>query len=117
MSFQHQTVISFYLIIISLIKVTNVSLAEDQKLLRIVLVKSLKDPSKGWMSLLIDQYQADPLIYNEMEKKLTLERFQKEVNIDVIIFCNCEVHSVFVNYAHYPMTIISFILLLFELMY
>ncbi|KAK3737965.1 hypothetical protein QZH41_009199, partial [Actinostola sp. cb2023] len=51
---------------------------EDQKLIRIVLVKSQRDPSKGWKSLLTDQYQTDPFTFNEMEKKLTLERFQKE---------------------------------------
>lgn len=48
-------------------------------LIRIVLVKSEQNPAKGWKSLLVDQYQVDPLTFNEMEKKLTLERFQKEV--------------------------------------
>ncbi|KXJ14356.1 nudC domain-containing protein 2 [Exaiptasia diaphana] len=51
---------------------------EDQTLIRIVLVKSEQNPAKGWKSLLVDQYQVDPFTFNEMEKKLTLERFQKE---------------------------------------
>ncbi|EDO28204.1 predicted protein [Nematostella vectensis] len=51
---------------------------EDKKLLRIVLVKSGRDAANCWKSLLADQYLADPWVFNEMEKKLTLERFQKE---------------------------------------
>ncbi|XP_001631051.2 nudC domain-containing protein 2 [Nematostella vectensis] len=51
---------------------------EDKKLLRIVLVKSGRDAANCWKSLLSDQYLADPWVFNEMEKKLTLERFQKE---------------------------------------
>lgn len=47
--------------------------------MRIVLVKSDRDASNCWESLLIDQYQCGPLVKDEMEKKLTLERFQKEV--------------------------------------
>ena len=52
---------------------------EDNELVRIVLVKSGRDASNCWKSLLVDQYHVDPWTLNEMEKKLTLERFQNEV--------------------------------------
>lgn len=51
---------------------------EDNELVRIILVKSGRDAANCWHSLLSNQYSADPWIFNEMEKKLTLERFQKE---------------------------------------
>ncbi|XP_003388155.1 PREDICTED: nudC domain-containing protein 2-like [Amphimedon queenslandica] len=51
---------------------------EDRKLIRLVLVKSGREASNCWQSLLIGQYECDPLVFNEMEKKLTLERFQRE---------------------------------------
>lgn len=44
-----------------------------------MLVKSQRKASECWKSLLVDQYIADPLTFMEMEKKLTLERFQSEV--------------------------------------
>jgi two-component SAPR family response regulator len=53
--------------------------SEDKKLLNIVLVKSQRRASECWKSLLVDQYMADPFTFTEMEKKLTLERFQSEV--------------------------------------
>lgn len=53
--------------------------SEDNELVRIILVKSGRDAANCWHSLLSNQYSADPWIFNEMEKKLTLERFQKEV--------------------------------------
>ena len=46
--------------------------------MRIALVKSGRDASNCWKSLLTDQYVVDPWTFNEMEKKLTLERFQNE---------------------------------------
>lgn len=52
---------------------------EDKKLLRILCQKSTRDAGNGWKSLLKDQYNADPWTMSEMEKKLTLERFQREV--------------------------------------
>ena len=52
---------------------------EDKKLLNIVLVKSQRRASECWKSLLVDQYMVDPFTFMEMEKKLTLERFQSEV--------------------------------------
>ena len=48
-------------------------------MIRIVLVKSFKEASSCWKSLLEDQYHCDPYILDQMEKKLTLERFQREV--------------------------------------
>ena len=42
-------------------------------------MKSSRDAASGWKSLLANEYSADPWTFNEMEKKLTLERFQKEV--------------------------------------
>ena len=47
--------------------------------MRIILVKSGRDAANCWHSLLSNEYSADPWTFNEMEKKLTLERFQKEV--------------------------------------
>ena len=52
---------------------------EDREDLRITLVKTFKDPSKCWKSLLKNENSADPLTFNEMEKKMVLERFQREV--------------------------------------
>ncbi|PFX23552.1 nudC domain-containing protein 2-like [Stylophora pistillata] len=51
---------------------------EDNELVRIILMKSSRDAASGWKSLLVNEYSADPWTFNEMEKKLTLERFQKE---------------------------------------
>jgi hypothetical protein len=51
---------------------------EDHRLVRIILTKSIKDASNCWKSLLVDAYVPDPLTLMNMEKKLTLERFQKE---------------------------------------
>ena len=56
-----------------------ISISEDNELVRIILVKSGRDAANCWPSLLSNEYSADPWTFNEMEKKLTLERFQKEV--------------------------------------
>lgn len=53
---------------------------EDRSLLRIVLVKSHREASNCWKSLLEGQYAVSPLVLDQMEKKLTLERFQTEVS-------------------------------------
>ena len=54
---------------------------EDNKLLRVVLVKSDRSASNCWKSLLEGgQYKCNPWVLDQMEKKLTLERFQKEVS-------------------------------------
>ena len=55
------------------------SLTEDESVVRIVLVKSERDAANCWRSLLEDAYEADPWVFQNMEKKLTLERFQREV--------------------------------------
>ncbi|XP_057313569.1 nudC domain-containing protein 2-like isoform X1 [Hydractinia symbiolongicarpus] len=52
---------------------------EDKKLLRIILPKSHKDASNCWKSLFsTNEYAVDSYTFQEMEKKLTLERFQTE---------------------------------------
>ena len=52
---------------------------EDRSLLRIVLVKSCRDASNCWKSLLEGEYETNAWELDQMEKKLTLERFQNEV--------------------------------------
>ena len=59
---------------------------EDHKLVRIILTKSIKDASNCWKSLLVDAYVPDPFTLQNMEKKLTLERFQKEVFTNALVF-------------------------------
>ena len=49
------------------------SLTEDESVVRIVLVKSERDAASS--------YEADPWVFQNMEKKLTLERFQREVGL------------------------------------
>uniref|UniRef100_A0A8D2J494 NudC domain containing 2 n=1 Tax=Varanus komodoensis TaxID=61221 RepID=A0A8D2J494_VARKO len=51
---------------------------EDQKLIRIVLTKTKRDARNCWTSLLENEYVADLWIQDQMQKKLTLERFHKE---------------------------------------
>ncbi|XP_043924924.1 nudC domain-containing protein 2 isoform X2 [Protopterus annectens] len=51
---------------------------EDKKMIRIVLTKTNREAGNCWPSLLEDQYAADPWVQDQMQKKLTLERFQRE---------------------------------------
>ncbi|KAL3880631.1 hypothetical protein ACJMK2_032855 [Sinanodonta woodiana] len=51
---------------------------EDKKLLRICLPKAYTTADHCWKSLIQGQYEANPWTFDQMEKKLTLERFQKE---------------------------------------
>ncbi|XP_064608935.1 uncharacterized protein LOC135473068 isoform X2 [Liolophura sinensis] len=51
---------------------------EDRKAISICIPKSLATADHCWKSLLVDQYAADPFVYNEMQKKLTLQKFQLE---------------------------------------
>ncbi|KAK7482608.1 hypothetical protein BaRGS_00026209 [Batillaria attramentaria] len=51
---------------------------EDKRFLRICLSKSLTTADHCWKSLLLNQYETDALTYDEMQKKLTLQRFQLE---------------------------------------
>ena len=53
---------------------------EDKKMVRIVLVKSNREAKNCWKSLLTDEYACDPSVFDQMEKKMTLERFQREVD-------------------------------------
>ncbi|XP_043089186.1 nudC domain-containing protein 2 [Puntigrus tetrazona] len=51
---------------------------EDRKLIRIVLMKSNREAGNCWRSLLEGEFTADPWIQDQMQRKLTLERFQRE---------------------------------------
>lgn len=52
---------------------------EDGKLIRIILTKTNREAGNCWLSLLEGQYCADPWVQDQMQRKLTLERFQREV--------------------------------------
>ncbi|XP_071120449.1 nudC domain-containing protein 2-like isoform X1 [Mytilus edulis] len=51
---------------------------EDKKLIRICLPKVHSTAGNCWKSLLKSQYEADPSTFDQMEQKLTLEKFQNE---------------------------------------
>ncbi|XP_051514629.1 nudC domain-containing protein 2-like isoform X2 [Myxocyprinus asiaticus] len=51
---------------------------EDKKLIRIVLMKTNREAGNCWQSLLEGEYAADPWVQDQMQRKLTLERFQRE---------------------------------------
>ena len=51
--------------------------------MRIVLVKSDRDASNCWDSLLAGQYECDPFVKDKMEKNLTRERFEREVSFSL----------------------------------
>lgn len=51
---------------------------EDKKFLRICLCKVLTTADQCWKSLLKGLYEADQYTYDQMEKKLTLQRYQYE---------------------------------------
>ncbi|NWR57071.1 NUDC2 protein, partial [Bucorvus abyssinicus] len=53
---------------------------EDNKLIRIVLMKTNRDAGNCWTSLLENEYAADPWVQDQMQRKLTLERFQREAS-------------------------------------
>ena len=53
---------------------------EDRKMICIVLTKMRRDAANCWTSLLESDYAADPWVQDQMQRKLTLERFQKEVS-------------------------------------
>lgn len=55
-------------------------ISEDRKMVRIVLTKTKRDAANCWTSLLESEYAADPWVQDQMQRKLTLERFQKEVS-------------------------------------
>ena len=82
------------MILISAIFLFFFFFSEDNELVRIILVKSGRDAANCWHSLLTNEYSADPWTFNEMEKKLTLERFQKEVHLARVITC---IHFILFN--------------------
>lgn len=66
---------------------------EDRKLIRIVLMKTNRDAGNCWTSLLENEYAADPWVQDQMQRKLTLERFQREASQRrphlLLVFCVC----------------------------
>ncbi|NXX91752.1 NUDC2 protein, partial [Centropus bengalensis] len=59
---------------------------EDKRLIRIVLMKTNRDAGNCWTSLLEKEYAADPWVQDQMQRKLTLERFQREARIICLTF-------------------------------
>ncbi|RUS74235.1 hypothetical protein EGW08_018003 [Elysia chlorotica] len=51
---------------------------EDKRYVRICLSKSHSTAAHCWPSLLVGQFKVDPVTFDEMQKKLTLQRFQFE---------------------------------------
>ncbi|KAK9962904.1 hypothetical protein ABG768_006142 [Culter alburnus] len=51
---------------------------EDKKLIQIVLMKTNREAGNCWQSLLEGEYAADLWVQDQMQRKLTLERFQRE---------------------------------------
>ena len=49
-------------------------------------MKSDRDAANCWRSLLEGQYECDPMVMDQMEKKMTLERFQREVSCVVLVW-------------------------------
>ena len=58
-------------------------ISEDKTFLRICLPKVLTTADQCWTSLLDGQFQPDPHTLDEMQKKLTLQRYQFEVITDL----------------------------------
>jgi hypothetical protein len=68
--------------VIVLIKRWFFSVAEDKKFVRILLAKGNPGADNLWSALLAntdDNFAVEPFTLDEMQKKLTLERFQMEV--------------------------------------
>ncbi|KAK7138289.1 hypothetical protein R3I94_013801 [Phoxinus phoxinus] len=51
---------------------------EDKKIIQIVLMKTNREAGNCWQSLLEGEFAADPWVQDQMQRKLTLERFQRE---------------------------------------
>lgn len=65
-------------------------------MVRIVLTKTKRDAANCWTSLLESEYAADPWVQDQMQRKLTLERFQKEVSQICVYVCvvkSLKIHS------------------------
>ena len=62
---------------------------EDQQLVRITLVKSSRDAKNCWKSLLKDQFEMDAWTLIQTEKKMALEKFQRQVRCgDFLSVCD-----------------------------
>ena len=55
---------------------------EDQQLVRVALVKSNREAKNCWKSLLKEQFEMDPWTLMQTEKKMALEKFQRQVSYD-----------------------------------
>ncbi|KAJ7316253.1 hypothetical protein JRQ81_002415 [Phrynocephalus forsythii] len=62
------------------LSVAGKEVLKDNKLIRIVLTKTNRDAGNCWSSLLENEYAADPWVQDQMQRKLTLERFQREAS-------------------------------------
>ncbi|XP_053736068.1 nudC domain-containing protein 2 [Synchiropus splendidus] len=51
---------------------------EDKCLIRIILMKANRDAGNCWSSLIEGDYCANVCVQDQMQRKLTLERFQRE---------------------------------------
>ncbi|XP_023124513.1 nudC domain-containing protein 2 [Amphiprion ocellaris] len=51
---------------------------EDKCLIRIILMKTNREAGNCWTSLLEGEYCANAWVQDQMQRKLTLERFQRE---------------------------------------
>jgi len=51
---------------------------EDKCLIQIVLMKTNREAGNCWTSLLEGEYCANAWVQDQMQRKLTLERFQRE---------------------------------------
>jgi len=58
---------------------------EDGRMVRICLVKADKMAGSCWNSLLTDQFAADPFTADQMQQKLTLQRFQFEARVFAVL--------------------------------
>lgn len=59
--------------------------------MRILMSKSSRVAGNTWKSLFADgSCSADPIVFDEMEKKMTLERFQREVGCCATAVTNCD---------------------------
>uniref|UniRef100_A0A3Q4MPW0 NudC domain containing 2 n=1 Tax=Neolamprologus brichardi TaxID=32507 RepID=A0A3Q4MPW0_NEOBR len=52
--------------------------SEDKCLIRIILMKTNREAGNCWSSLLEGEYCANAWVQDQMQRKLTLERFQRE---------------------------------------
>eukprot|EP00050_Salpingoeca_kvevrii_P002028 m.185531 g.185531 ORF g.185531 m.185531 type:complete len:158 (-) comp10519_c0_seq3:11737-12210(-) len=54
------------------------TLEDNGATVRVALTKALRGAEHAWKSLLKGAYDADAAVFDDMEKQLTLERFQRE---------------------------------------